>query len=114
MPSQSLEQLCDIAEEAHAAIQRDFQDIDPLIGVSHNMRANGIPADVMTVDCLRTRKRIIIILHDQQPDILRYQFAFMDEDPAGDFEELLLAELKTETFYQWISHYFSSSADNIL
>ncbi len=112
MASKPLEQLCDIAEEAHKAIQRDFKDIDPLIGVSQNMRSNGIPADVMTVDCLRTRKRIIIILHDQQPDIIRYQFALMDEDPEGDFGELLLAELKIETFYQWICQYFSL-ADSI-
>ena len=106
MPSKPLEQLCDIAEEVHKAIQRDFDDIDPLIGVSQNMRTNGIPADVMTVDCLRTRKRIIIILHDQQPDIIRYQFTLMDEDPSGGFEELLFAEFKNETFYHWISQYF--------
>lgn len=106
MPSQPLEQLCDIAEAAHKAIQQDFENIDPLIGVSQNMRAGGIPADVMMIDCLRTRKRIILILHDQQPEIIRYQYTMIDEDPAGEFEEMAFTDLNPEVIYQWISRYF--------
>lgn len=105
--SQQLEKLWEQASEAHAAIQRDFADIDPLIGVSQNMRKQGVPADVMTIDCLRTRKRIIVILHDQQPDIVSYQFAAMDSDPEGGFESLAVEQVTTQQIYEWISGYFN-------
>lgn len=106
-PSEQLEQLFEIAQAAHIAIQRDFEKIDPLIGVSQNMRASGIPADVMTVDCLRTRRRIIFILHDQEPELLRYQFSEMDNDPASGFQDIALAEMTEQLFYKWVTDYFS-------
>ncbi|WP_415903498.1 hypothetical protein ACMXYR_07230 [Neptuniibacter sp. QD29_5] len=106
--SKQLELLWEQASEAHTAIQRDFSDIDPLIGVSQNMRKQGIPADVMTIDCLRTRKRIIIILHDQQPDIVSYQFAGMDSDPEGDFDALAFEKVTEKQIYQWIAEYFKN------
>lgn len=108
-PSAQLEQLFEIAQAAHVSIQRDYKDIDPLIGVSQNMRASGIPADVMTVDCLRTRRRIIFILHDHQPDTLSYQFTEMDSDPASEFQHLLVAEMSEKKFYDWVTDYFKPS-----
>jgi len=106
--SKQLEKIWELASEAHTSIQRDFSDMDPLIGVSQNMRKQGIPADVMTIDCLRTRKRIILILHDKQPDIVSYQFAGMDTDPEGGFASLAFEEVTTELIYQWIAEYFKA------
>lgn len=103
-----MEQLFDVAQSAHAAIQRDFSKIDPLIGVSQNMRNSGVPADVITVDCLRTRRRIIFILHDQEPDLVRYQFTEMDDDPASEFQSMALQALDEKTFYDWVVKYFQS------
>jgi hypothetical protein len=105
-PSEQLEKLFEIAQAAHVMIQRDFKEIDPLIGVSQNMRASGIPADVMTVDCLKTRRRIIFILHDHQPDLLSYQFGEMDSDPVSDFKSVELTEMTEQTFYDWVTGYF--------
>lgn len=104
--SKELEALWDKVSEAHQGIQRDFTEIDPMVGLSQNMRKHGIPADVITIDCLRSRKRIIIILHEQQPDIISYQFALMDKDPEGEFETLATAELSVQILYQWIQGYF--------
>jgi len=99
--------LSDIATEAHTRIQQDCQYINPVVGVNKGMRASGIPADVMTIDCLSTGKRIILILHDEQPELIRYQFAFRDADPADQFEEIKLETLTTQKLYQWIKDYFS-------
>lgn len=110
MLSEQLEKLWEMASDAHAAIQRDFEEIDPIIGVSQNMRKQGIPADAMTVDCLRSRKRIIIILHDQQPDLVNYQFSFMDKDPEGAFQTIAFSELNTQLLYDWIAGYFSKNS----
>jgi len=101
--------LSDIATDAHTRIQKDFQDIDPIVGVNRSMRKSGIPADAMTIDCLKTRKRIILILHDQQPDIIRYQFSFKNKDPGEKFEEIQANELTADKLYSWIRDYFQGT-----
>lgn len=107
MTHKHLEALCELTTESHTRIQQDFKTIDPVVGVSQKMRNAGIPVDTMTIDCLKSGKRIIIILHDQQPEILRYQFAFKDKDPADEFEQMSFSELSEETLYNWMKDYFS-------
>jgi hypothetical protein len=99
--------LADIATEAHTRIQQDFADINPVVGVRRSMRENGIPADAMTIDCLTRHKRIILILHDNQPDTVHYQFGFTDKDPVEEFKSMPLAELSAQTLYDWIASYFA-------
>ncbi|MFT6153253.1 MAG: hypothetical protein ACJA0E_000095 [Bermanella sp.] len=106
MINEALKTLSEIATEAHTKIQQDFANIDPIVGVSRNMRKNGVPADAMTIDCLKTNKRIIIILHDLQPDIIHYQFSLSTQDPAEKFETLKLSDLTVEVLYGWIKSYF--------
>lgn len=98
--------LADLVSEAHARIQQDFATLDPVVGISRGMRNNGIPADAMTIDCLKTGKRIIVIAHDDDPDRIRYQFSFADKDPATEFSFLNMADVSAQTFYDWISDYF--------
>lgn len=107
MSKPKLEILADFATEAHGRIQQDFETINPVVGLSRGMRANGIPADAMTIDCLKTGKRIIIILHDQQPDILQYQYSYKAQDPADDFENIPFDTLTAQTLYEWMRDYFS-------
>jgi len=103
---ENLEILSDLVTEAHSRIQKDFEHINPIVGVSRGMRSVGIPADAMTIDCLKTGKRIIIILHDEQPEILQYQFSFKAEDPADEFMILRFKELSNQVLYDWMSDYF--------
>ena len=107
MTEKRLLQLCDMATEAHTQIQQAFKDINPIVGVSKNMRDIGIPADAMMIDCLKSRKRIILILHDEQADIIRYQFSFIDKDPHEKFETIAFDELNSMQIFTWIKNYFS-------
>ncbi len=106
MLSKSLASLSDTATVAHTRIQQDFQHIDPVVGVNQSMRSNGIPADLMTIDCLKSGKRIILILHDEQPNIISYQFSYKDIDPSDVFERIKLSEVTTQTLYDWMKDYF--------
>ncbi len=101
--------LSDIATDAHTRIQQDFKHIDPIVGVSRSLRSKGYPADAMTIDCLKSGKRIILILHDEQPDIISYQFSFRDKDPDDKFNKIQFNELTSTTLYEWIHGYFLSS-----
>jgi len=98
--------LSDIASQAHEKIQQDFENINPVIGVMQGMRKMGIPADVLSIDCLGTKKRILLVLHDELPDVIRYQYTFSDQDPSDDYQQLTSREVTCETIYEWIKEYF--------
>ena len=102
-----LETLSDYVTEAHTRIQQDFQQINPVVGVSRKLRTLGINADAMTIDCLKSGKRIIIILHDEMPGLVRYQYSFIKQDPSDDFASITLDDLTPGHLYQWMQHYFS-------
>jgi len=105
----NLELLSDYVTDAHTRIQKTFDNINPVVGVSRGMRSVGIPADAMTIDCLKSGKRIIIILHDETPEILQYQFSYKDKDPAEEFQNLSMANLSEEILYDWMVRYFKQS-----
>ncbi len=107
MSEKNLELLSDLVTDAHTRIQQTFDNINPIVGVSRGMRTVGIPADAMTIDCLRTGKRIIIILHDESPEILQFQFSYKDKDPAEEFETLSIDKLSEEVLYSWMATYFN-------
>lgn len=104
-----LERLSELITDAHTQIQKDFLNINPVVGVNRRMRDSGIPVDVMTIDCLKTGKRIIIVLHDQHPDIIQYQFSFKAEEPSDEFNNLPLSELTIKILYDWMKDYFQST-----
>ncbi|OUS27325.1 hypothetical protein A9Q99_15035 [Gammaproteobacteria bacterium 45_16_T64] len=106
-----LSTLSDIATATQTAIQQDFTNIDPIVGVNQSMRSSGVPADIITIDCLSSGKRIILILHDEQPGIINYQLSFKDKDPQGKFETIPFEELTKNTLYQWIHQYFLGTED---
>ena len=102
--------ICDIITESHTRIQKDFEDINPMVGVNQKMREMDVPADVVTIDCLKSKKRIILVLHDHYPDIVRYQFTVMDSDPREEFDYVQTDELTSDKIYHWIAGYFQAGS----
>ena len=84
----------------------DFEYINPVVGINQGMRGVGIPADAMTIDCLKSNKRIIIILHDDHPNMFQYQFSYKNQDPDELFEKIPFNQLTAKKLYQWIEGYF--------
>lgn len=108
MSEAALEALSDMITEAHTRIQQAYEHINPVVGVRRGMRDVGIPADAMTIDCLQTRGRILLILHDEQPGVLLYQFGTMDADAGDDFQPVNLSEVGADTLFTWMKDYFSA------
>lgn len=106
MSADPLKALSDMASDAHARIQASHRHINPVIEVRRGMRDTGVPADVMTIDCLRTRRRITLILHDEQPGVLLYQFITMEEQVGSEFQRVVLLEMDTQKLFEWIEGYF--------
>ena len=101
-----LKALSDIASDAHTRIQAAHEHINPVLEVRRGMRDSGIPADVMTIDCLRTRRRITLILHDNQPGVLLYQFVTIDDEVGDEFQGMALSEVSAQTLVDWMQDYF--------
>lgn len=106
MSEDSLKALSDMVSDAHARIQASHEHINPVVEVRRGMRDAGIPADVMTIDCLRTRRRITLILHDEQPGVLLYQFITIEDEVGDDFQSVALSEMDTQKLIQWIEEHF--------
>ncbi|OEY65419.1 hypothetical protein [Marinobacter sp. X15-166B] len=106
MSEDPLKTLSELASEAHARVQAAHQHINPVVEVRRGMRDAGIPADVMTLDCLRTRRRITLILHDNQPGLLLYQFITIDEEVGQKFQQIALREVTVDTLVGWLQEYF--------
>lgn len=106
MEKTPLETLSDLVTEAHTNIQADT-DINPVVSVTQKMRSAGFAADVMMIDCLKTKRRLLIILHDSQPDSLNYQRCMIDKDPGDEYLSLPLNQLTADWLYQLIADYFA-------
>ena len=106
MHEDPLKSLSDMASDAHARIQAAHQSINPVVEVRRGMRDAGIPADVMTIDCLRTRRRITLILHDEQPGVLLYQFVTMEDEVGNDFKQMAFADMNASMLVDWMQDYF--------
>ena len=110
MVSEQLQRLCDIATQAHERVQANFTDINPIIGVNQRMRDSGFSADLMTIDCAKTGKRIVLLLHDAHSDTLSYQFSSKNSEPETDFQQMAFDAFTAHVLYDWIVDYFSSQA----
>lgn len=92
--------LSEIAKLAQADIQAAFPDVDPIIGISHNLRNAGFAADTLTIDNRANDTRIIMILHDHKPALVDYEFASISKDPTFEFNEIQLTELTQAKLFE--------------
>lgn len=106
MSEDPLKVLSDVVSDAHARIQATHEHINPVVEVRRGMRDAGIPAEVLTIDCLRTRRRITLILHDEQPGVLLYQFVTREDEERIDFKQVSLAKVDAGTLFDWMQEYF--------
>lgn len=91
--------LSEVAKLAQADIQAAYPGVDPIIGISHNLRHSGFAADTLTIDNRVNDTRIIMILHDHKPDTVEYEFASISKDPTFNFTVIKLNELTQETLF---------------
>lgn len=98
--------LSDLLTEAHTEIQQSYNNLDPVIGVRQNLRQSGFPADLVSIDCLRSKKRIILLLNDNEPDTLGYQLSMMDVDPEMEFTDIPFTQVDKKQLFDWMKDYF--------
>ena len=104
--NQRLETFSELLTQAHTQIQQQFESLNPVIGVRQNLRQSGFAADLITIDCLRSKKRIILLLDDKQPETLGYEYGMMDADPSMEFSQISLDTIDAELLFNLMKDYF--------
>jgi len=93
--------ISDLAQLAQARIQQE-SDIDPVIAISHGLRQSGFAADALTIVNKHTDKRILMIFHDNQQDVVDYEVGVASQDPTFAFQQIPLSELTEQKLYEWM------------
>jgi len=68
---QKLQDLSEIVARANDLFFSKFDNIGTLMGImDKTLRKQGIEADAITIDCIALDKKIVILLHDNKPDVV--------------------------------------------
>lgn len=64
-----LNSVAETIAKANDAFAEQYQQIDTLVGIIDKaLRAQGMLADAVTIDCPAQDKKLVFLLHDSQPD----------------------------------------------
>ncbi|GAA6134858.1 hypothetical protein NBRC116188_16480 [Oceaniserpentilla sp. 4NH20-0058] len=96
--------LCEVAKLAQADIQAKYPNVDPIIGISHQLRKAGFAADTLTIENPLNDTRIIMVLHDNKVEIVDYEFGRISQDPSFNFTEIKLSELTQQRLFEMMQN----------
>lgn len=66
-----LQNLSEIVARANDLFYSKFSNIDTLMGIIDKaLRNQGMRADAITIDCIALNKKIVILIHDDKPDVV--------------------------------------------
>lgn len=69
--NKTLKQLSEIAAKANDLFYSKFENVDTLLGImDKTLRAQGMKADAITIDCLALDKKIVMLIHDDKPGVV--------------------------------------------
>jgi len=63
--------ISEIVAKANDQFASKFNKIETLMGIMDKaLRNNGMPADAITIECTSQNKKIVVLIHDEKPDIV--------------------------------------------
>ncbi|GAA0819979.1 hypothetical protein GCM10009111_24750 [Colwellia asteriadis] len=69
--NQNIQQLAEEVAKANDAFYAKYQHVDTLMGImDKTLRQQGISADAITIDCVALDKKIVLLVHDNQPEVV--------------------------------------------
>ena len=78
-----LKQVSEIIAQANDSFYERNKSIDTLMGImDKTLRKQGMPADAITIDCIKLDKKIVFLLHDAKPNTVNVAVG----NKAGDID----------------------------
>jgi len=66
-----LDNISEIVAKANDLFYSKFEKIDTLMGImDKTLRKQGMKADAVTIDCISAGKKIVLLLHDDKPNVV--------------------------------------------
>lgn len=66
-----LKALSEVVARANDVFYNKFENINTLMGIiDKTLRNQGVNADAITIDCVALNKKIVIVIHDDKPDVV--------------------------------------------
>jgi len=90
-----LQNLSEIVARANDLFYSKFDNIDTLMGImDKTLRNQGMEADAITIDCIALDKKIVILLHDDKPDVASIALGNKEGDiySSSEYELITLSE----------------------
>ena len=72
-----------------------FDNIDTSIGImDKTLRYQGMKADAITIDCIALDKKIVILIHDDKPDVVNIALGNKEGDiySSSEYELIKISE----------------------
>ncbi len=90
-----LQNLSEIVARANDVFYSKFDNIDTLMGiVDKTLRNQGMKADAITIDCIALDKKIVILIHDDKPDVVNIALGNKEGDiySSSEYELVKISE----------------------
>lgn len=90
-----LQNLSEIVARANDVFYSKFDKIDTLMGImDKTLRNQGMKADAITIDCIALDKKIVILLHDDKPDVVDIALGNKEGDiySSSEYELVKISE----------------------
>jgi len=90
-----LQNLSEIVARANDVFYSKFDNIDTLMGImDKTLRNQGIKADAITIDCIALDKKIVLLLHDDKPDVVDIALGNKEGDiySSSEYELVKISE----------------------
>lgn len=66
-----LQSLSEMVARANDVFYSKFNTVDTLMGImDKTLRKQGMQADAITIDCIVLDKKLVLLLHDNKPDVV--------------------------------------------
>ncbi len=66
-----LKNISEVVAKASDLFSIKFDKVDVLMGImDKTLRNQGLKADAITLDCISQKKKIVVLIHDDKPDVV--------------------------------------------
>ena len=77
----TLKKLSEIVAQANDVFDGRHKNVGTVLGIMDQaLRKQGIHADAVTIDCIPLDKKIVLLIHDDKPEIVDIAFANKEGD----------------------------------
>ncbi len=98
--------ISEIVARANDLFYGKFEDVDTLVGImDKTLRNQGMRADAVTIDCIAIDKKIVILIHDDKPNVVSIALGNKNGDiyssseyALNDISEAVIVDIMEENF----------------